>query len=931
MNDDNLVRNAVFEIKVYEDKGEGRHSLSRTGTGFLIHDEYHFITAQHVVELSSKGNAIIKAIINGKDYRARIKQIFAHGIDIALLILDAPVTGVKPLKLAQSTERGQAFRAFGFPVEFDQNWFSGRISGQLSDNRYQLRLDEPFEKQLTGLSGAPVLNDDNEVIGVFLRHRPADHFAEMTASAAFSLLLNFVSDDNSTLTCLVITSENERVLNASGSIATLMNAVDAAVERLKVSNVLSKPVNIEQHYASDIFESEEPYRQAIIALCRADIAVFDLTNYEPGIMFLLGVRSAVRRGVTICSLGGDFAIGDATEFPFNIREVNIASHSELQFRKDYESKPPSLLYARMIEGLRNATSFYYNDLPVFTGIRNLPKDRTRMISVDQQMLLLCSYSKTYQEINWHHVRDSFRNYYEPQYPHSKLIRVLDLQSPNMISTTMYEYIRRTNLCIVDLSDWRPNVFFEFGVRCAIERNRNGTFCLIDSAQAEGLKAIAENPDEADTIVETLKLFSRENSGERADVIARMKLIARQCVAILNLFQHMPYVCKLYQINPYPYTEILETHRNNVSATRHRGLNPTDTHEIISVHYIPDGEIFVKSIHHDLMDEADLFKPEDTPKVLFPANKRLVELASHAVTERYYAAWAYLDHRYSVEHLKSDESLARDYVDIGYRLLLQLSLQESEKKEISRIIEKLSKFDDQISHMVDVELANVEHKVTDESVGSLLQSVDILYYSGRVNRDEKHYDLALSKSDRAIFILDTLRVLDNLRDSDTKKINKMLAECYGQKGSIYNRTGAFANAEQQYREGLKYESKDSTYNLSNAIVNSILAGTSEMSQLAGQIKQVVENLQRQVEGERSNDFWAWFDYGQFNLLLGQMDAAEHSYNEVNDLGPDKLKKGTHKRILMALKDALQSKAPEIASLIGEILDRFLLDAEYDTES
>jgi hypothetical protein len=52
------------------------------------------------------------------------------------------------------------------------------------------------------------------------------------------------------------------------------------------------------------------------AVCRADIAIFDVTGggttgIEPGVMLLLGVRAVARRGVSICSVDHDPAVAHA--------------------------------------------------------------------------------------------------------------------------------------------------------------------------------------------------------------------------------------------------------------------------------------------------------------------------------------------------------------------------------------------------------------------------------------------------------------------------------------------------------------------------------------------------------------------------------------------------------------------------------------------
>ena len=46
------------------------------------------------------------------------------------------------------------------------------------------------------------------------------------------------------------------------------------------------------------------------------------------------------------------------------------------------------------------------------------------------------------------------------------LRTLDLQSPRLVGQALYEQVRWSSWCVVDWTEWRPNVFFELGVRLA---------------------------------------------------------------------------------------------------------------------------------------------------------------------------------------------------------------------------------------------------------------------------------------------------------------------------------------------------------------------------------------------------------------------------------------------------------------------------------
>ena len=85
------------------------------------------------------------------------------------------------------------------------------------------------------------------------------------------------------------------------------------------------------------FESKASVSAAIDALCKAEVAVFDLTGFQPGVLILLGIRSVARRGVTLSSIGGTYTVGGPLAIPFNLQLLNLAAHSRDQEDKERDS------------------------------------------------------------------------------------------------------------------------------------------------------------------------------------------------------------------------------------------------------------------------------------------------------------------------------------------------------------------------------------------------------------------------------------------------------------------------------------------------------------------------------------------------------------------------------------------------------------------
>jgi hypothetical protein len=61
--------------------------------------------------------------------------------------------------------------------------------------------------------------------------------------------------------------------------------------------------------------------------------------------------------------------------------------------------------------------------------------------------------------------------------------MLDLRSPRLVGQALYEQVRWSSWCLVDWTEWRPNVFFELGVRLAC--SERDPMCIIQRRDAAG--------------------------------------------------------------------------------------------------------------------------------------------------------------------------------------------------------------------------------------------------------------------------------------------------------------------------------------------------------------------------------------------------------------------------------------------------------------
>jgi V8-like Glu-specific endopeptidase len=141
----------------------------RPGTCFLVKDGWHLLTARHVVFSGSEAAKEIKVQVGPTYVCAQVSQEFKD-LDVALLKLDQEIKA-KPFALAKNVPHDE-FRAAGYPVQVQGFWHAGNVSGPVNNRPgvYQLTFDVKYQGQLSGLSGAPVLDKENSVTAIITNH-----------------------------------------------------------------------------------------------------------------------------------------------------------------------------------------------------------------------------------------------------------------------------------------------------------------------------------------------------------------------------------------------------------------------------------------------------------------------------------------------------------------------------------------------------------------------------------------------------------------------------------------------------------------------------------------------------------------------------------------------------------------------------------------
>ncbi|MFF5981058.1 hypothetical protein ACFY78_19640 [Streptomyces olindensis] len=118
--------------------------------------------------------------------RASVVSWRHGGADVALLRLDAPVTGARPASLVDGTGVwGHTFRVQGYPVGADHGkWASGTLRAGQGLGWTQMEAHEPGPVIAEGFSGAPVWDDAQDgVVGMTVAADRGDRTAYLLPSA----------------------------------------------------------------------------------------------------------------------------------------------------------------------------------------------------------------------------------------------------------------------------------------------------------------------------------------------------------------------------------------------------------------------------------------------------------------------------------------------------------------------------------------------------------------------------------------------------------------------------------------------------------------------------------------------------------------------------------------------------------------------------
>lgn len=902
---------SIARVSAERDGEESEGTAFHIGNGFML-------TALHVVAdptrtpLRPPTSITLRFGSDGPIRATLLDGFWDAAADWAVLRCDA-TPDVPALDAVKDIDRKAEWETFGFPdFHAEGKTLTGEVSNPNGSDEGVPAI-ELFCKELSGrgpashgLSGAPCLVGGKvagiirtTATGAFFDGKQVRHLiteaGTLFATPAKAVIARQVARRISKLPGTWAPPEGtskEFVTYLSSAAANVDSNRELSLETVTenahegLTDLVDPPAFVSWE---SVFKSPDAFLANIPVLCRAKIVILDATDFEPAMMLMAGIRAVVRRGITILSVGRDYALGDVLRVPFNVTDANIVSHSGAQGRRGVD--PVHLLRQRLRQGLQELELSIYQDNPVYEAIRRLPAERRGLIPRDEGVLVLCPFKEPYNTEIWaHRLLPSLENQLELLNGGRQLgrdalgvARSFELNSARLVSQALYETIRRAQACVVDLTLWSPNVLFELGVRIAATRQR--TSCLLATNWTPPQRADGREPDEG---------------------------IRRQCERIAALFVPDP-DGRYDPARPWPKELAYRSAYGPRSASPF-GLADGSVHAAITDVLDIDAEPASRPVYRELMESAEFFgrlEGEIKPVGLYPANEDLLRREEAAEFGRLIAAWLYVYFRPLEGDDPGEAAAAAKRIGLTLRA-----------RHLDRLRElKASARQDRWAGMLDELLrSDAPATVKTEAMPPIgFDQIAELKKQAIALKKTGDFEQSLRILDRVIEQLPKISALDG---ETARRIQVELADAYGMKGGVYRRHSSLAAhldlALDAYRKGLKIERvlKHSTYNRSNAFVLTIAHERRPLdAELREDLDSVIRDLERETQGPRSDEFYAWADLAQFYLLRGDSERAKEAYRRARDQGPGPDQIRGHVEVLRLLAEGIAGTAPETARRIS----------------
>jgi hypothetical protein len=406
-------------------------------------------------------------------------------------------------------------------------------------------------------------------------------------------------------------------------------------------------VHIAAREVRRVYASDSVLDETIRLIVEADLAVFDVTGFEPGVMLLLGVRAASRRGVTICSHGGGWQEGEPlSNTPFNLGDLNLNSHTKAA-RYVGENPVVERFVRRVQEGFfQLSRQPGYLDLPVFDALRRLGSDYDASSTIDiyDEILVLCSYGEDFFP-KWEYIREKLKLALSrpgklPDGKFPEIHRLVDIATPQLVSQHLYERARRLAGCLMDWTDFSPSAFLELGVRLSVS--------------AWGVVQLVEEKSEP--------------GNSNAARLAHQNRDAPELTQVKNMRDRfLPIRYRHDAEEGMAFEKVVE----RLLEQRKLGEVDSDHNRIHRI--VADGVGLVQAasepVHSELLQAAQALHHAEqsrrgAPQVLFHSSREVKRDTERAALERRLAAWFYLKNRARAHELDKDDPTRTLFEEIG---------------------------------------------------------------------------------------------------------------------------------------------------------------------------------------------------------------------------------------------------------------------------
>jgi hypothetical protein len=549
-----------------------------------------------------------------------------------------------PKAATDKTEDGKVFKSAGLTGTL----YACGGGGQ-GEQELELGVEHASKDAWNGVSGAPIFVRD-ELVGIIKSYNKGfegtrlygEPIKRILNEPEFQLALKpqWLPPFPKQVWTLILISENG---NEEFS-EKVKSAIDRRVET--INRVTSIPAETDPSFVevvvTDALKEPTRWHEVVRALCMAPIMVVDVTDYQPAIMLLLGIRAVVRRGVTIAVTSTELDESLLSELPFNIQETKLI-YPQPNFDIDHPRHPINRIGEAIIKGLTQLQEHSgYLDLPAYEAVR-CPKPQvfstdtegqtasasdveikgiTARKAEPERILMLCSFHEQYRG-HWRFVSEkiimTFRGIGK------SLERMIDISSPRLVGQALYENIRWTPCCIVDWTHWRPNVFFELGVRLAC--SDIGPVCLIDEEEKSALEN-GTYPEQKKLLLNLLCPISYKLGGT------------------LGSFKDA------YE----RYNSFLKSGEKNFNSNL--TISHNATYRTVVKAYDWGQEAFARLPHEELRGNIEAQQGKDPERdgyqALFSSNAEFRREIQRNGRERWIAAWCYFRKRFIPDDMESGE-------------------------------------------------------------------------------------------------------------------------------------------------------------------------------------------------------------------------------------------------------------------------------------